>query len=603
MTLGRVAPLLALALALAAGTAGNGAADAHGAAVPGRSPERRQSGPVLLAAAQQVAPAAPAASAQPRGVASPAPATSGQGAATAPASRQQAAPGEAVPAPQTPQTTSSPVEAAPGTPATPSVSPGVPAAGTAEGRRVVPVSLQEAIALTFQNNLDIKAEALNPEIQAQNVIEQRAAFDPTARAEALAVEDRSPGVTDRPGNDRRISGEVGLEQVLPWGTQYDVSYATDRTRTATTLFGGGTAEFYSADVLLQVTQPLLRNFGRGVNQTAIVLAQNQERIARSTFLQQIQASLFTTVQAYWGLVQAQDALEVARESLRLAQRLLQQNRVQVQVGTLAPIEVTQAEAGVAAREEDVIRAEAAVADAEDRLKRQLLIDEQNVFDYTLVTSDRPDFVPVQVELAPNLAAASRLRPELAAARTAVESSQVSERLARNLLLPELNAVGSLGVNTADDDFAGAQRDLPSEAGDQYRWSAGLVFRYPLGNRAARSNVTEATLALRQSQTQLRSLELAVTEEVRSAVRAVNTNIKRVEATREASRLAREQLAAEERRLAVGLSTSFEVLQLQTDLADAQNREIQAITDYRVSLANLDRVVGTLLERFGIQVRQ
>ncbi|HEX7126480.1 MAG TPA: TolC family protein, partial [Thermodesulfobacteriota bacterium] len=130
----------------------------------------------------------------------------------------------------------------------------------------------------------------------------------------------------------------------------------------------------------------------------------------------------------------------------------------------------------------------------------------------------------------------------------------------------------------------------------------LVFTYPLGNRVARSRLTSAELALRQAQIQVRTLELQVTEEVRAAVRAVNANAQRVEATREATRLAREQLTAEQRRLAVGLSTSFEVLRLQTDLATAQNAEIVAITDYRVSLANLDRVAGVLLNRYGIMVK-
>jgi outer membrane protein TolC len=131
----------------------------------------------------------------------------------------------------------------------------------------------------------------------------------------------------------------------------------------------------------------------------------------------------------------------------------------------------------------------------------------------------------------------------------------------------------------------------------------VVVSYPLGNRAARNAYRGQQLALRQAQTQLQSLDLQVQEEVRAAVRSVNTNVARVEATREAARLAREQLTAEERRLAVGLSTSFEVLRLQTDLAAARNNEIAAVTDYRVSLTDLDRVVGTLLERFDVAVKE
>jgi outer membrane protein TolC len=333
------------------------------------------------------------------------------------------------------------------------------------------------------------------------------------------------------------------------------------------------------------------------------VARGNREIALTNFRGQVIQSLFTTIQGYWSLVQALDALEVARESLRLALRLLEQNRVQVRVGTLAPIEVTQAEAGVASREEGAIVAEAAVRDAEDRLKRALLIDPANVFDYTLVPTDRPEFTPVEIQLGPNLEAVIRLRPELAAARTDLQNREANLRLARNQRLPELNMVGSVGLNGLDTGFANAEEQLGTEAADQYQWSAGLLFSYPLGNRAGRNRVAGQELALRQARMALRNLDLQVAEEVRAAVRAVNTNVKRVEATRESTRLAREQLTAEQKRLAVGLSTSFEVLRLQTDLATARNAEIRAITEYRVSLANLDRTAGTLLDRVGVTVTE
>ncbi len=512
----------------------------------------------------------------------------------------QAAQGQAAPAPQreaVPQGRAAP-SASPAP--SPAAAPEPPVAPVAPGK-TVGVSLREAIGLTFANNLDLQIEAITPQIRAAEIGEQQGAFDPTVGAQAQYLRDRSPSESTAAGNDTRVAaGQVTLSQRLPLGTQYELSYNTDRLKN-NSLFSTLNPS-YSAEVLLQVTQPLLRNFGTDVNRTGIVIAQRNQEAAQATFRGTVQNTLFSTVQTYWTLVQAKDALDVARESLRLAQQLLQQNRVQVQVGTMAPIEVTQAEAGVASREEGVIVAEANLRDAEDQLKRQILLDPANAFDYTIVPTDRPEFAPVEVQLAPNLEAALRFRPELDAARITTRAQEANLRLARNQALPELNVVGSLGLNGLDDDWPGANGDIVSEADNQYQWSAGLVFTYPLGNRVARSRLTSAELALRQTQTQVRTLELQVTEEVRAAVRAVNTNVQRVEATREATRLAREQLTAEQRRLAVGLSTSFEVLSLQTDLATAQNAEIRAITDYRVSLANLDRVAGILLSRFGITVQ-
>jgi outer membrane protein TolC len=504
------------------------------------------------------------------------------------------------------QPTPAPAESPAPAPASPSPSPGaaapVPPAAPAAGGKTVAVSLREAIGLALANNLDIRVEEFNPQVQATEVGRERAAFDPTVSARLQAAQDRSPTLSRVQGNDvRTIAGQAALTQRLPTGTQYELTYNTNRLRTNSPFATLNPA--YSAEVLLNVTQPLLRNFGIDINRTAITVARGNREIALTNFRGQVIQSLFTTIQGYWSLVQALDALEVARESLRLAQRLLEQNRVQVRVGTLAPIEVTQAEAGVASREEGAIVAEAAVRDAEDRLKRALLIDPANVFDYTLVPTDRPEFTPVEIQLGPNLEAVTRLRPELAAARTDLQNREANLRLARNQRLPELNMVGSVGLNGLDTGFANAEEQLGTEAADQYQWSAGLLFSYPLGNRAGRNRVAGQELALRQARMALRNLDLQVAEEVRAAVRAVNTNVKRVEATRESTRLAREQLTAEQKRLAVGLSTSFEVLRLQTDLATARNAEIRAITEYRVSLANLDRTAGTLLDRVGVTVTE
>ncbi|HWP35262.1 MAG TPA: TolC family protein, partial [Thermodesulfobacteriota bacterium] len=482
--------------------------------------------------------------------------------------------------------------------------PAAPVAPVPRGATVA-LSLREAVALTLANNLDIRIEALTPEIRAAEIRQEEGAFDPTLGARAEAAHDRTPRLAgadlDSRGREpRTLTGEVTLGQRLPLGTRYDLSYATERLSTRSTVLPNPA---YSADVLLQVTQPLLRNFGADINRTAIVVARGNRDIAAANFRRQLLQSVFTTIQLYWTLVQNLDALDAARESLRLARQLLERNRVQVQVGTMAPIEVTQAEAGVAAREEAVIVAEAAVRDTEDRLKRALLVDADNVFDYTITPTDRPEFAPAEIELAPFLEAALRLRPELAAARTEVRNQEANLRLALNQRLPELNLVGSVGVAGLDDQPGGAHEDLGREAGEQYRWSLGLVFSYPLGNRTARAQVAAQELALRQRRTALRNLELQVAEEVRAAVRAVNTNIQRVRATREATRLARAQLEAEERRLAVGLSTSFEVLRLQADLATARNAEIRALADYRISLAALDRAVGTLLDRVGVLIKE
>ncbi len=133
------------------------------------------------------------------------------------------------------------------------------------------------------------------------------------------------------------------------------------------------------------------------------------------------------------------------------------------------------------------------------------------------------------------------------------------------------------------------------------WSAGLNLTVPLGNRAAEAGYTQAALQEDQSRVSLRNLELQITAQVREAVRRIDTNAKRVEAARVARALAEEQLRIEQRRLRAGVSTTFNVLQFQRDLTAAQATEVQAVSDYQKALVNLERVRGTVLEKFKLEL--
>jgi outer membrane protein TolC len=162
------------------------------------------------------------------------------------------------------------------------------------------------------------------------------------------------------------------------------------------------------------------------------------------------------------------------------------------------------------------------------------------------------------------------------------------------LLPSLQLQGSLGLNGLKDSFGSTYSQLTS--GEFTSWSAALVLEYPLGNRAARSAFVQARLGYDQSTTTLLSLKRQIVSEVREAVRRIEADVRRVEATRAARALAEEQLRVERKRLEAGVTTTFNVLSFQRDLAAAQASEIEAITTYNQDLANLELVKGTVLEK-------
>ncbi|HEY7678462.1 MAG TPA: TolC family protein, partial [Candidatus Methylomirabilis sp.] len=191
------------------------------------------------------------------------------------------------------------------------------------------------------------------------------------------------------------------------------------------------------------------------------------------------------------------------------------------------------------------------------------------------------------------------------------NKDLNRRLAKNQLLPELDAVGSAGLTGLDGVVrvdrgativsAGGEGSSLGRMvqGNFNNWSAGLTLTVPLGNRAAEAGYTQATLQEQQSRVSLRNLELQIVAQVREAARRIETTAKRVEAARVARALAEETLRIEQRRLRAGVTTTFNVLQFQRDLTAAQAVEVQAVNEYQKSLANLERVRGTVLEKFQI----
>jgi outer membrane protein TolC len=357
-------------------------------------------------------------------------------------------------------------------------------------------------------------------------------------------------------------------------------------------------EHFIGTVELRANQPLLRNFGVTVTRSRILIAQNNLSISREEFRQQVIVVTSRVQQSYWDLVFRRQDLEVRRQQLALAERLLEQIRRQVAVGTLAPIEVLQAETNIARTRERIITAENAVRSAEDRLKRVMnlsLIGESA--DAEVLPTDVPVYDTPTLDPDEQIRQALTHRPELLQAKLALENQNIALVVDKNLLLPVLDLQASLRFNALDEDFDKSFGEF--DLRDRYRWEAGLNFRYPLANRRAKGRVEQSRLAIRQQILRIKNLEENIMVEVRAAARDVLTNAQRVQATRTASRLAEKQLEAEEKKLQVGLATVFTVLDFQEDLAVERSNEINALTEYLRALVRLEEVKGTLLQSFNI----
>jgi outer membrane protein TolC len=265
----------------------------------------------------------------------------------------------------------------------------------------------------------------------------------------------------------------------------------------------------------------------------------------------------------------------------------------VETGTLDRVELVQAEAGVALRQEAVVIAEAEVANASDALARLIYGRSTGAFERMLVPAEDAAASLQPAAVGDSLSDAERHRSELAVLRLAIDNGKVAERVASNAELPDLAAVGSVAVAGAQPSLGGAHREAAEHADRQYRWSIGLELSYPLGNRAATSAHDVARIELQRAQLALDAMHKHIEADVRASVRGLNASIARVEITGRAVELAQQQLDAERARLEAGTSTAFQVLRLETDLAAARNAQAGARADYGLRKLDLSRAVGVL----------
>ena len=485
-------------------------------------------------------------------------------------------------------------------------------------RRDMSLTLREATAFALQSNLEIQIAGLNPLIRAAQVTEREGIFDLTSRASLRASNSRtletSNTFLERVNNgeigqdnsqEQRLA--VGLSQLAPYGGTYDLELAevhlsTTRSTTATRdtraqILRRGN-DFYTTEATLRATQPLLRDFGSRITKTQIFIAQNNLTISREDFRRQVIAITSRVQQAYWDLVFRRQDLEVRQQQLVLAQRLLDQIRKQVAVGTLAPLDVLQAETNIARTEERILLADNALRAAEDRLKRVMNFSlTGELADVMITPVDTPTYTVPTLDQDEQIRQALGQRPDLIQAKLTLENQHITLVFDKNQALPTLDLEGTLRINGIDDRFGGSFDEIDPTR--RYRWDVGVVFRYPLQNRQAKGRVQQSQLAIRQQMVRIKDLEENILAEVRNAVRDVLTNSQRVQATRVSSRLAQKQLEAEEKKLQVGLATVFTTLQFQDVLAVERSNEINAITEYLKALVRLEESKSTLLQSYHI----
>ena len=478
---------------------------------------------------------------------------------------------------------------------------------------VVQLPLERAIALAVERNLDYAAARLSPSISAAQLQQAEAVFDVEVFADADFTKLDTPGpITSNivPGlsGDRRqetLLFAAGLRKRLA-ATNGTASVETRLSRIEDNPSVQGVSPFYDADVLVTLQQPLLRNFGREVATSDVVLARNAER-AQTERLRGTLIDLVDEVEtAYWELLFNRQRLLI--QAKLLERTIAERDRLKLrQEFDASPVDVTEANSFVELRRLDVINAREAWRNASDRLKRLINAPELGLGDETLIVPlDRPVDAPISFSLLDTVTTALRNRPELQVALLSIADAGVRLTVADNQLLPQLDLSAQVGLGGSEADSGGDAYDELAD-GDFIDYLVSLDFSYPLGNRAAEGLFSQRRLEREQSTLDYRRLAQDAVLEVKTALRSVSAEYQRIGASRAARRAAANNLRAIRAQEEAGnaLTPVFvdQKLRAQERLADAETQEASSRSQYMVAISELYRSTGTLLERNGIDFQR
>lgn len=483
-----------------------------------------------------------------------------------------------------------------------------------------PLSLRECIELALEHNLDVQIERYGPEIARFNLRGAYGAYEPVFSFQAVrdflehpAKFDPDNFNPDYPFEATTDTVSAGFLGQLPSGLTYELGGRSDFT-SADTDFSldpdraavfppNGVRHFdqYLVHAALTLRQPLLKDFWIDAPRLRIRVNKNALAVSKLALRWRIMRTITEVQQAYYELIYAREAVTVQQEALALAQHLLAETRKRVELGDLPPLDEQQAAAQAESTQADLYAAQQRLDDQRSALKQLLTDDYRAWIDLDPEPTERLPLLAVVLDRHASWEHALEHRPDLAQLRLQIQTLELNTRFARNQLFPSLDLVGSVGARGVDPDFGPAAGDVADFRSPAH--SYGVVLRVPVGNTTARNQYRANKAAQEQARLQVKKAEQTILLEVDTALSAVESAFKRVNATRQARQFAEAALAAEEKKLRNGTSTSFLVLQFQERLTKARTAEIRALADYNQATARLALTEGRVLEANGLSLEE
>lgn len=485
------------------------------------------------------------------------------------------------------------------------------------------LTLKDAIYHALKNNLGLQVQKAQTRVARLNLRINRAQlYLPTLEVESNYQKSKQPSVDALDGVDSveqdTFSWDVAINQRTPLGGLFSVDFnsSRDTTNVVTATYNPQ----LQTSMSVSLNQPLLRNFGTLATNYQIYIAANDHKMSQHQLEETIVDLVYQVESAYWELVYAHQNLEAAKMALKRAKDLLDQNEIKVKVGTVAPIEILSSKATVARNESTVIQAEQAIQSREESLKRILNMSKEP---FAIIPKDDPEIKDIPVDFNAFLSEAMNNRADMNRAKINLESNGITVKYQRNQLLPNLQMDASYGSS----GFGGTTWDFPIENPfdpafepveietigfsdtlkdifklENTTLSFNVNLQTPILLTAERARLARAKIERERAVFELKDLENTIYSEVKDVIRQLESNKQLVEADRIAVELAEETLKAEEKKLSVGLSTNFEVLQYQEQYASRETQLLRSTINYVLSSARIDQVLNRTLKKYNIEFK-
>lgn len=473
----------------------------------------------------------------------------------------------------------------------------------------VDMTIEQAVQLGMKNNINIGVARITPRLTDFSIVGLEASYHPNLTTGAsdqrvVTLPRVTTGGISQPTPTGTQAWQAGLTQNL-WhgGGNYSVSWTNNRINTQST--NNLRNPQFSSGITANFTQPLLRGLHIDATRAAILtnrLQQSNDEISLTTTTETTEDSIRN---AYWNLVFAIQSVDVAQSTLDIANTLVQQNQQKVEIGTLAPLDVTTAKAQAAADQLALVQAESNVRTSELALK-QLIVSgtDDPIWTSSINPVDRPTATAEPINVDAAIARALRERTDLQQSKNNLQVADINLRNQVDQTRPQLNLVASYGLSGLGGPYRVASIDpntglaipngtlVPSGyldaisnlyGFDAPTWNIGFQFSYPLGMSAQEATVERSKLSLEQTQANLKQLQLQIAADVTSSALSVQSALESVQSSTTARELAKQELDAEQAKFDVGMATNYEIQQAQRDYANAQNNELSAIRNYRQAL--------------------